>query len=62
MRALEFQEIQEHFNDFADSWVKGAVLQYPEVVDGYFSLPETPGLGVILNEEFIEQYPRKDFH
>jgi galactonate dehydratase len=55
-------KIQEHFNDFADAWVKGAVLQYPEVTDGYFSLPEGPGLGVILNEDFIREHPRKQIH
>jgi galactonate dehydratase len=55
-------KIQEHFNDFADAWVKGAVVKYPEVVDGYFSLPEGPGLGVILNEDFIKEHPRKNVH
>jgi galactonate dehydratase len=55
-------KIQEHFNDFADAWVKGAVLQYPEVKDGYFSLPEGPGLGVILNEDFVKEHPRKNIH
>jgi galactonate dehydratase len=55
-------KIQEHFNDFADAWVKGAVVQYPEVVDGYFSLPEGPGLGVILNEDFIAAHPREHIH
>jgi galactonate dehydratase len=50
---------QEHFNDFADAWVKGAVEEYPEVVDGYFSLPEKPGLGVILREDFIAEHPRQ---
>ncbi|MBL8119288.1 MAG: mandelate racemase/muconate lactonizing enzyme family protein, partial [Anaerolineae bacterium] len=38
--------IQEHFNDFADSWVKQAAPGVPEVVDGYFTLPDKPGLGV----------------
>ncbi len=55
-------KIQEHFNDFADAWVKDAVIQYPEVVDGYFSLPETPGLGVTINEDFIAAHPRKHVH
>ncbi len=55
-------KIQEHFNDFADAWVKGAVTQYPEVVDGYFSLPEAPGLGVTINEDFIKEHPRKEVH
>jgi galactonate dehydratase len=31
-------------------------------VDGYFSLPEGPGLGVILNEDFIKEHPRKHIH
>lgn len=55
-------KIQEHFNDFADAWVKGAVVNYPEVKDGYFSLPEGPGLGVTINEDFIAEHPRKQIH
>lgn len=55
-------KIQEHFNDFADSWVKGAVDHYPEVVDGYFSLSERPGLGLGLNEDFIAEHPREHVH
>ncbi len=55
-------KIQEHFNDFADAWVKGAVKSYPEVVDGYFSLPEGPGLGVIIDEDFIAAHPREKVH
>ena len=55
-------KIQEHFNDFVDSWVKGVATGagYPEVVDGYFSLPGGPGLGVTLNEDFIKEHPMKD--
>ena len=52
-------KIQEHFNDFADAWVKSAVDNYPEVVDGYFNLPERPGLGVTLREEFVAEHPRE---
>ena len=52
-------KIQEHFNDFADDWVKDAVDHYPEVVDGYFSLPDRPGLGVTLREEFVAEHPRQ---
>ena len=51
--------IQEHFNDFADAWVKNAVDHYPEVVDGYFSLPDRPGLGLTLREEFVAEHPRE---
>ena len=52
-------KIQEHFNDFVDSWVKEAATGpgYPEVVDGYFPLPSGPGLGVKVNEDFIKEHP-----
>ncbi len=55
-------KIQEHFNDFVDSWVKEAASGpgYPEVVDGYFPLPDGPGLGITLNEEFIKEHPMTD--
>ncbi|MAS34157.1 MAG: dehydratase [Anaerolineaceae bacterium] len=55
-------KIQEHFNDFADSHVKDAAPGVPEVVDGYFSLPNGPGLGVTLDEDFIEAHPRQKVH
>jgi galactonate dehydratase len=52
-------KIQEHFNDFVDGWVKQAVDHYPEVTDGYFNLPQGPGLGVTLREDFIAEHPRQ---
>jgi galactonate dehydratase len=54
--------IQEHFNDFADSWVKAAAPGVPEVVDGYFALPTAPGLGVELNEALFSSHPQIDAH
>lgn len=54
--------IQEHFNDFADSWVKQAASGLPEVVDGYFALPDKPGLGVELNEAIFREHPQIDGH
>ncbi len=52
-------KIQEHFNDFAEDWVKAAAPGNPEVVDGYFALPQGPGLGVTLDESVLEEHPRK---
>jgi galactonate dehydratase len=52
-------KIQEHFNDFAEDWVKAAAPGNPEVVDGYFALPRGPGLGVTLDESVLEAHPRK---
>ena len=34
----------------------------PQVVDGHFSLPEGPGLGLKLHEDVIEAYPQKKVH
>ena len=53
-------KIQEHFNDFADEWVKTTAPGNPEVIDGYFALPQGPGLGVTLNEEAVQAHPRQN--
>jgi galactonate dehydratase len=55
-------KIQEYFNDFADPYVKAAATGLPEVVDGYFSLPTGPGLGVTVNEAAIHAHPRRHIH
>lgn len=52
-------KIQEHFNDFAEDWVKAVAPGNPEVVDGYFSLPQGPGLGVKLDLEVLHAHPRR---
>jgi galactonate dehydratase len=52
-------KIQEHFNDFADSAIKGVAPGLPEVVDGYFTLPEAPGLGVELDLDALAEFPRQ---
>ena len=52
-------KIQEHFNDFTEEWVKSAAPGNPEVVDGYFALPQGPGLGIKLNEDIIREHPRQ---
>ncbi len=52
-------KIQEHFNDFADDWVKSVAPGNPEVVDGYFALPQGPGLGVKFDEEAAQAHPRQ---
>jgi galactonate dehydratase len=53
-------KILEHFNDFADPWVRELVDHAPEVdpQDGCFSIPERPGLGLALNHEVCEAHPR----
>ncbi|GCE13411.1 mandelate racemase/muconate lactonizing enzyme family protein [Tengunoibacter tsumagoiensis] len=52
-------KIQEHFNDFADEWVKAVAPGNPEVVDGYFALPDKPGLGVTFDPEVASAHPRQ---
>ncbi|MFF3568908.1 mandelate racemase/muconate lactonizing enzyme family protein [Nocardia jiangxiensis] len=52
-------KVQEHFNDFADVFVKDCAPGLPEVVDGYFPLPQGPGLGISLDYEALARHPRK---
>jgi galactonate dehydratase len=55
-------KVQEHFNDFADAWIKQSVTGLPEVdaADGCFSLPTGPGLGVTVDEKFLAEHPRQE--
>lgn len=53
MAGLRNGKVLEHFNDFADEDIKQAGSPYPEVVDGHFALPQGPGWGVEMNEEFL---------
>jgi len=55
-------KIQESFNDFADEEVKQAAPGLPEVVDGYFPLPTSPGLGVRLDVDFVAEHPSRGAH
>ncbi|MDT0346251.1 mandelate racemase/muconate lactonizing enzyme family protein [Streptomyces litchfieldiae] len=52
-------KILEHFNDFADADIKKVVDGAPQVVDGYFTLSEAPGLGVELNTEAAAEFPQQ---
>jgi len=52
-------KIQEHFNDFAEAHVKAAAPGVPDIVDGYFPLPQGPGLGVQLDHSVVAQHPRR---
>ncbi|MDB1087739.1 mandelate racemase/muconate lactonizing enzyme family protein [Streptomyces sp. ACA25] len=52
-------KILEHFNDFADAEIKTVVKGAPEVVDGYFTLPDAPGLGVELDTEAAAGFPQQ---
>lgn len=55
-------KIQENFNDFGETYVRQAVTGLPEVKDGYFPLPQGPGLGVALNEALVAEHPRQRVH
>jgi galactonate dehydratase len=55
-------KIQENFNDFGKAYVKEAAKGLPEVKDGYFPLPDGPGLGITLDEEVFERHPRQKVH
>jgi galactonate dehydratase len=55
-------KVLEHFNDFGEAFVKDAAPGNPEVSDGFFALPEGPGLGVELDESVIAEHPRRQIH
>jgi galactonate dehydratase len=55
-------KIQEHFNDFTEPHTRACATGCPPVVDGYFSLPHGPGLGMTLNEEVIQAHPPTTGH
>jgi galactonate dehydratase len=55
-------KIQEFFNDFADSDILNCAPGLPSVVDGYFSVPEGPGLGVVLDTDYVAAHPSKGAH
>jgi len=55
-------KVQEYFNDFADPWLRETAPGLPEVIDGYFALPQGPGLGVELNVEVVEGHPKQNVH
>lgn len=55
-------KIQEFFNDFADSDILACAPGLPEVIDGYFSVPEAPGLGVVLDLDYVAEHPATGAH
>ncbi|MBE0697547.1 MAG: mandelate racemase/muconate lactonizing enzyme family protein [Anaerolineaceae bacterium] len=55
-------KIQEHFNDFCEPYVKASAPGVPEVIDGCFSLPTGPGLGVTLDEAVFHAHPKQNVH
>lgn len=51
--------VLEHFNDFADPWVLDLVEGAPRVDgEGFFGVPEAPGLGVHLRPEVCAEHQR----
>ncbi len=56
-------KIQEHFNDFADSWIHDVMPGLPQVgEDGCFPLPTAPGLGVTVDWDAVAEHPREEVH
>jgi hypothetical protein len=45
-----------HAIDFLDWWQK--LVTKPVIVDGYIPVPDTPGLGIELNEPVIKEHLR----
>ncbi|MDO8213182.1 mandelate racemase/muconate lactonizing enzyme family protein [Conexibacter sp. CPCC 206217] len=53
-------KIQEHFNDFADSWVRDLFPGLPHVGDdGAMPVPTAPGLGIGVDWDAVAEHPRE---
>jgi galactonate dehydratase len=57
-------KIQEHFNDFADSWLEDVAPGLPRLdpSDGCFPLPDEPGLGVRVDWDAVAEHPPRPVH
>jgi len=48
--------IQESFYDFFPNWKRELVFDQTPVINGYYSVPRKPGIGVDVNEKVLEKY------
>ncbi|HVX30220.1 MAG TPA: enolase C-terminal domain-like protein, partial [Nitrolancea sp.] len=48
---------QEVFDEFNVDWERQIVDHPVELVDGYITVPERPGLGIELNVEEVARHP-----
>ena len=55
-------KILEHFNDFAEPFVRAAAPGVSAVQDGAIPVPSAPGLGIALDETVIAEHPRRAVH
>jgi galactonate dehydratase len=49
--------LQETFEDFNEPWERNLLTKFPRIVNGYFELPEGPGIGADLNVDEIKRHP-----
>jgi galactonate dehydratase len=49
--------LQETFEDFNEPWERHLLTKFPRIIDGYFELPEGPGIGADLNLDEIKRHP-----
>jgi galactonate dehydratase len=52
--------VQEAFDEFNVDWERDLVDHPLEIVDGYITIPERPGLGIELNLAEVERHPYGD--
>ena len=49
--------LQETFEDFNEPWERDFLTKFPRIVDGYFELPQGPGIGADLNLDEVRRHP-----
>ncbi len=53
-------KIQETFDDYSEPWVGQLLPGAPVAKDGWFELPDRPGLGIELNEAAVKAVMKSD--
>lgn len=49
--------LQETFEEFNEPWERDLLTRFPRIIDGYFELPDGPGIGADLNLDEIKRHP-----
>jgi galactonate dehydratase len=52
--------LQETFEDFNEPWERDLLTRFPRIIDGYFELPQGPGIGADLNLDEVRRHPYHD--
>ena len=49
--------IQECFDEFNEEWIEELFPNYEKVKEGHLTIPDRPGLGILINESVAKDHP-----